>query len=91
MAWHSLYETPNLFPKAKDNLQCDLTEEVDWWREELTRLAQAFADGDASVDPKTYPATCKYCAHQLLCRLDPTEILAQGAEDDEQVEEELDA
>ena len=91
MAWHSLYETPNLFPKAKDNLQCDLTEEVDWWREELTRLAQAFADGDASVDPKTYPATCKYCAHQLLCRLDPTELLAQGAEDDEQVEEEFDA
>ncbi len=91
MAWHSLYETPNLFPKAKDNLQCELAEEVERWREELTRLAQAFADGDASVDPKSYPATCKFCAHQLLCRLDPTELLAQGAEDDEEVEEEVDA
>jgi probable DNA repair protein len=39
------------------------------WRQRLTRLAQAYLEGDARVDPKRPGATCRYCGLQLLCRI----------------------
>ena len=50
-------------------------EAADWqahkalWRERLTRLARAFLEGDARVDPKVPGATCRYCGLQPLCRV----------------------
>lgn len=42
-------------------------EQVDAWRAELERLAQAFASGAAAVDP--YPGACDYCDFKPLCRI----------------------
>jgi len=50
-------------------------EAADWdahmalWRARLERLAEAFLSGDARVDPKSPPATCRYCGLQPLCRI----------------------
>ncbi len=92
MGWISLSDTPGLFPGNADNTQSDLAADIEAWRAELSRLAQAFADGDASVDPKSYPKTCQYCAHRLLCRLNPAELLAEATEEEEdELEEEIHA
>lgn len=60
--------------------------EKDWlalnerWRQILERLANAFVQGDAPVDPLT-PATCMRCGLQPLCRVDMSaEILEETAE-----------
>ncbi|MGB1142252.1 MAG: PD-(D/E)XK nuclease family protein, partial [Halioglobus sp.] len=37
------------------------------WRQALERLAQAFVDGHAPVDP--LPGSCTYCGLQGLCRI----------------------
>ncbi|HET6724942.1 MAG TPA: PD-(D/E)XK nuclease family protein [Gammaproteobacteria bacterium] len=39
------------------------------WRATLEALAASFRDGDARVDPKTFPGTCAYCGLQALCRV----------------------
>lgn len=50
-------------------------EAADWdahkslWRERLTKLARAYLEGDARVDPKVPGATCRYCGLQVLCRI----------------------
>jgi probable DNA repair protein len=43
--------------------------QVDEWREVLTKLAEQFAAGEASVRPKSYPKTCTHCGQRLLCRV----------------------
>jgi hypothetical protein len=40
---------------------------VDAWRAELTRLADDFASGVATVAPKRVD-TCRYCGVAMLCR-----------------------
>jgi probable DNA repair protein len=55
--------------------------QIEHWRDVLTKLAEQFAAGDASVQPKIYPKTCTYCEQRLLCRvvealLEETEIEA---------------
>jgi ATP-dependent helicase/nuclease subunit B len=42
------------------------------WREVLERIAEAFAAGDARVDPKDRNRTCSYCHLASLCRIDET-------------------
>ncbi len=44
-------------------------EVVDAWRTDLTRVAAGFAGGDAKVDPKQYPDTCRYCDVKPFCRI----------------------
>jgi probable DNA repair protein len=39
------------------------------WRQHLTDLADGFAGGDATVNPKNFPATCEFCDMQLFCRI----------------------
>jgi len=39
------------------------------WRQRLTRLARAYLEGDARVDPKIPGTTCRYCGLQVLCRV----------------------
>jgi len=39
------------------------------WRADLERLAGGFAVGDARVDPKQYPETCRYCDVKPFCRI----------------------
>jgi len=42
---------------------------VSAWRADLVRLAAGFAGGDAAVDPKNYPHTCRYCDVKPFCRI----------------------
>lgn len=39
------------------------------WKKDLERLATGYAQGDARVDPKNGPATCRNCDLQPLCRV----------------------
>ena len=39
------------------------------WRTELARIAAGFAAGEASVDPKKYPHTCRLCDVKPFCRI----------------------
>jgi probable DNA repair protein len=39
-----------------------------YWEKNLTQLAEAYAAGDARVDPKR-PQTCAYCHLSTLCRI----------------------
>ena len=45
-------------------------EQVEEWREVLTKLAEDFYRGDARVRPKNFPVTCTHCGQRVLCRLD---------------------
>jgi probable DNA repair protein len=59
-----------LLPKAAKLNAESLAAQVEEWREVLTKLADDFHAGQASVSPKRYPETCRYCEQRLLCRLD---------------------
>jgi ATP-dependent helicase/nuclease subunit B len=39
------------------------------WREVLTQIANDFARGVATVDPKQHPDTCQYCDSKPFCRV----------------------
>ncbi len=52
------------------------------WRSDLLNLANAFQRGDATVNPKHYPRTCKYCGLEGLCRVAETDIPSQTLEDE---------
>ncbi len=86
MTWISLGSEAGTFPKGEVH-PGGLAELVVAWRAELTRLATEFADGVASINPKSYPGSCQYCGQRLLCRLDPATLLA-GEETPENSEEE---
>ena len=91
MGWISLQAAEGLFPAKRGTTHADLADQVDAWREELTRLASEFAAGAAFVDPKSYPHTCQYCQQRLLCRVDPQSLLmtAVPAPDSDAEDEEL--
>lgn len=49
------------------------------WRAEVDALAEAFAAGDARVDPKVPGKTCEHCGLQPLCRVhERFDPLAEG-------------
>ncbi len=61
---------------------------VDEWSQALSNLADQFLAGDASVAPKSYPKTCRYCELPSLCRVAETAVTRQPVEeayDDESV------
>ncbi len=84
MSWQGYTGTAGVLP-AKDTAR-DLEALQAEWHGALVNLAEAFAEGDISVSPKSYPSTCAYCAHNLLCRLDAATLL--GTEDQTEISEE---
>ena len=44
-------------------------EVIDAWRADLARIAAGFEGGDARVDPRQYPQTCRYCDAKPFCRI----------------------
>lgn len=42
---------------------------IEQWRDTLSRLAREFLAGNARIDPKEGPATCRYCDLAPLCRI----------------------
>jgi ATP-dependent helicase/nuclease subunit B len=51
------------------------------WQADLERIAQQFAAGVATVDPKQHPNTCRLCDQQAFCRI--RERIGQTLEDGE--------
>ena len=39
------------------------------WQQTINQLASDHIQGDAHVDPKDYPKTCRYCDVNSVCRL----------------------
>jgi ATP-dependent helicase/nuclease subunit B len=39
------------------------------WRADLARIAAGYSGGNADVDPKRYPHTCRYCDVKPFCRI----------------------
>jgi hypothetical protein len=58
---------------------------VDHWSRVLERLAMQFAAGDAAVDPKRLPQTCRYCDLPTLCRINERggTVVAGAIEDED--------
>ena len=56
---------------------------VDSWRNNLEALAKGFLSGDARVDPKQYPITCRYCDIKPFCRIHEKIGVSCAARDDE--------
>jgi probable DNA repair protein len=44
-------------------------DQVAAWHADLARLAADFIGGNAKIDPKTYPHTCRYCDVRSVCRI----------------------
>jgi hypothetical protein len=51
------------------------------WRREIERLARAFIEGDAQIDPREYPMTCKDCGLQSICRVQENVTVLTAEED----------
>ncbi len=65
--------------KSKEHTESFDQQMEEWWGT-LVRLSNDFAGGDARVDPREYPGTCKHCRQRMLCRLDPDSL--EVGEDD---------
>ena len=53
------------------------------WQDVLGDLGQQFLRGEAQVDPKQYPKTCKFCDLPGLCRIAESDRADSGDEADE--------
>jgi len=70
-----------VLPKAAPLKVESLEAQVEEWREVLESLAEDFHSGLATVSPKHYPQTCRYCEQRLLCRLRPSALEPDALDD----------
>lgn len=58
---------------------------IDHWSNFLEQLATQFAAGNATVDPKRLPQTCRYCELPTLCRINERggAVVAGAIEDED--------
>lgn len=88
MGFSGFATSNEVFGKTAKMAAATLEQQIDDWRCILTMLANEFASGTATVDPRKYPGTCRLCAQRLLCRLDTAQIQIDG--DDETEDEKYD-
>lgn len=76
MRFTALARDGNLLPGGKalhESRQADQygswEDLVSAWHADLARIAADFIGGDAKIDPKTYPHTCRYCDVRSVCRI----------------------
>lgn len=71
LGFNGLAQRAGIAPKVKPAGDNDAAwdTQLGTWQATLMNLAEAFRTGDARVDPKQYPQTCKYCGLQALCRV----------------------
>jgi probable DNA repair protein len=88
MKYAALARDSDLLPDARtlpDNrlkrAELSWDKQIDAWRDELARIAAGFVRGDAGVQPKQYPNTCRYCDVKPFCRIH--ERLENALVDDE--------
>lgn len=76
IAFRGIAEDGDLAPELKtpdavrrEDLPASWPEILTFWRTTLENLAEGFIAGDARVDPKLGPVTCRHCDLQTLCRI----------------------
>ena len=67
MKFNALVRDRDILPGIKATSEWE--ELVASWRADLTRIAVSFSKGDAQVNPKKYPDTCRNCDIQSFCRI----------------------
>ena len=67
MKFNALVRDSDILPGIKADPEWK--ELVSSWRTDLTRIAASFSEGDARVNPKKYPETCRNCDLQSFCRI----------------------
>jgi ATP-dependent helicase/nuclease subunit B len=75
MKWEGVSDTQLDIKGVKTTLAengATWSQQIGEWRQTLANLAADFYRGNASVDPKSYPKTCKQCHLQTLCRIHET-------------------
>lgn len=71
-----------IFPNRSNTQKDTFANYLQEWRRVLNALADSFCNGEATVSPKKFPETCKYCEQRLLCRLDPASLNSVDLEED---------
>jgi probable DNA repair protein len=76
MRFAGLARDPDLLPGARTlpdgklrQAEASWAQQVEAWRAAVARIAAGFAAGEAAVDPKRYPHTCRYCDVKPFCRI----------------------
>jgi hypothetical protein len=69
MKFAALAADETLLPVRKSQPDLGWDAQVGEWRRVLARLATQFAAGEAAVQPKNPPTTCRNCDVQPLCRI----------------------
>jgi ATP-dependent helicase/nuclease subunit B len=67
MKFKALARDSNLLPGIKADPEWK--QRVVSWSTDLTRIAVSFSEGDAKVNPKKHPDTCRTCDLQPFCRV----------------------
>jgi ATP-dependent helicase/DNAse subunit B len=85
---NALAAEPDLLPVRSNQwkgLHASWSALVDHWARVLERLALQFAAGEAAVDPKRVPQTCRYCNLPTLCRINERggAVIAGAADEDD--------
>ncbi|HEY7657945.1 MAG TPA: PD-(D/E)XK nuclease family protein [Burkholderiales bacterium] len=76
MRFVGLARDPDLLPGTRTlpdgklrQAEASWAQQVEAWRAAVARIAAGFAAGEAAVDPKRYPHTCRYCDVKPFCRI----------------------
>ncbi len=65
----------------------DFPDQMEEWRRDLERLATAYANGDAALNPREFPLLCDRCSQRMLCRIEPaTELEGEDMDLDQEDE-----
>jgi probable DNA repair protein len=81
LCWDALLTDATLLPGRQ--MQVDLEAQQHTWRVHLTQLAEQFAAGHATVDPRDPFDDCVHCEHRLLCRIDSTDAMRRASAQDD--------
>ncbi len=86
MQLHGIQGSSGTLTKAEAIDAADLQSQMDVWESVLERLAEQYARGDARVNPKSFPGTCRYCSQRLLCRVNALALAGILEESEEEIE-----
>jgi ATP-dependent helicase/nuclease subunit B len=75
LALKGFADSAEVFGKPS-RMSLTMEDQLEDWRRVLLSLAEAFHAGEARPEPKSYPKTCSYCSHRILCRLNPATLQA---------------
>lgn len=60
-------ESEDILPAVKQDTELEWQEKLEYWQQVLTKLADDFRNGIATVEPTT--TACRYCELHSLCRI----------------------